>query len=106
MNRMKTFLKYLIAIVLLYFFSNLLIEYSLQGNYSNLESASNVVQSENYNIKVTEARATKANGEIKGEISRKETAEATNKYLKIDFYNERNNLMGTKYIEIKNLSRK
>lgn len=103
MNRMKTFLKYLIAIVLLYFFSNLIIEYSLKGNYSNIESGS-IVQSENYNVNITEAKATKANGEIKGEITKKEEAIESNKYLKINFYNDRNNLMGTKYIQIKNLT--
>lgn len=101
MNRMKTFLKYLIAIVLLYFISNFLISYFLESNYKSLESSK--IETENYDITIKEAKATNANGQLSGQINKKEDASESNEFLKVDFYNKRDNLLGTKYIDVSNL---
>lgn len=39
MNRMKTFIMYLIIFVVLYFASNMVIDFMLKSNYSNISSA-------------------------------------------------------------------
>ena len=101
MGRMKTFLKYLIIFLAFYLISNLLIEYCLRTNYETL--ASNNIETENYDVKIQEAKTTNANGQISGEVSKKEGRTGANNYLKIDFYNKRDQLMGTRYIDIRNL---
>lgn len=45
MNRMKTFMKYLIAFLALYFISNLLINLILESNYKMLPADSGKVES-------------------------------------------------------------
>ena len=42
------------------------------------------------------------NGKIKGNIDTKQNENLIGKYLKLDFYSKRDNLMGTKYIPITN----
>ena len=101
MGRMKTFLKYLIIFIAFYLISNLVIEYCLKANYETL--ASNNIETVNYDVNIQEAKSTNANGQISGEVSKKENASEENKYLKIDFYNQRDQLMGTKYIDISSL---
>ena len=103
MKRMKTFLKYLLLLLLLYFISNILIDYMHYRSYSEIESSGSSVQAEGYNINVYSAKATNANGIIAGTISKKDDGQVGNNLMKIDFFNERDQLMGTEYFDIKNL---
>ena len=105
MKRMGTFLKYLILLVAVYFISNFIIDYTLYSSYRTLDSyaeTTSVSDTGNYDVKITEARATNANGEISGEITKKE-GDSSN-FLKIDFFNKRNQLMGSEYVDISNIA--
>lgn len=104
MKRMKTFLKYLIILVALYFVSNVLIDYILYRNYSEIDTAQNSSsQIEGYNLKITSAKATNTNGQIHGTITKNDDGKDGNNFLKIDFFNKRNQLMGTEYLDIRDL---
>ena len=95
MDRMKTFLKYILAIIIFFFFSNFLIYMSLETTYQNIGRKDNLQQ-----VTIYQAQATKVNGRIKGTIYNDANNKITDRYLKIDLYSERENLLGTKYIDL------
>ena len=95
MDRMKTFLKYALAILIFFFFSNFLIYMSLETTYQNIGRKDNLQQ-----VTIYQAQATKVNGRIKGTIYNDANNKITDRYLKIDLYSERGNLLGTKYIDL------
>ena len=59
-----------------------------------------------YDVSITEAKATNANGIVTGNITKKDDGSESNKYLKIDFFNKRNALMGTKYVDVGDVKRR
>ncbi len=95
MDRMKTFFKYILAIIIFFFFSNFLIYMSLETTYQNIGRKDNLQQ-----VTIYQAQATKVNGRIKGIIYNDANNKITDRYLKIDLYSERGNLLGTKYIDL------
>lgn len=92
---MKTFFKYILAIIIFFFFSNFLIYMSLETTYQNIGRKDNLQQ-----VTIYQAQATKVNGRIKGTIYNDANNKITDRYLKIDLYSERGNLLGTKYIDL------
>lgn len=95
MDRMKTFFKYAMWIILFYIFSNILIYLNLETTYQNIGRKDNLQQ-----VTIYQAQATKVNGRIKGTIYNDANNKITDRYLKIDLYSERGNLLGTKYIDL------
>ena len=95
MDRMKTFFKYAIWIILFYIFSNILIYLNLETTYQNIGRKDNLPQ-----VTVYQAQATKINGRIKGSIYNGSEHKITNKYLRIDLYSERDVFLGSKYIDV------
>ena len=95
MDRMKTFFKYALAIIIFFFFSNFLIYMSLETTYQNIGRKDNLQQ-----VTIYQAQATKVNGRIKGTIYNDSNNLITDRYLKINLYSERGNLLGTKYIDL------
>lgn len=93
MDRMKTFLKYALWIVVFFIFSELLINVGLNSSYKDMTAISSID-----NIKVEQAQSTLINGRIKGIIENNE--QLIGKYIKFDFYSKRNNLTGSKYVKI------
>ena len=95
MDRMKTFLKYAIWVILFYIFSNLMININLEATYQNIGRKDNLQQ-----ITVYQAQATKINGRIKGSIYNSSEHKITNKYVRIDLYSERDVFLGSNYIDV------
>lgn len=98
MSRMKTFFKYTMWIILFFIFSNIMITINLETTYKNIGRKDNLEQ-----ITIYQAQATKVNGRIKGKISNNSENKINGKYVKVDFYSERDILLGTKYIDISDL---
>lgn len=96
MDRMKTFLKYAIWIILFFILSEFLINVGLNSSYKSMKRRDSTSQ-----VQITEAKSTLVNGKVKGTITNSEEDYFTGKYTKIDFYSKRDILVGTKYIEIK-----
>ena len=80
MDRMKTFLKYIIWFVLFFFFSNFIISVGLNSSYRDINRKDNIEQ-----VQITQAQATLVNGRIKGTIKNSDKDYLTGKYVKIDF---------------------
>ena len=100
MDRMKTFLIYLILFVLFFFFSNLLIFIGLNTNYDRISSIGEVPSQVNIN----QAEATLVNGRIRGTITNNGQEDLNGKYMKVDLYSPRNVLLGTKYLQMTDLA--
>ena len=98
MDRMKTFLKYALWLILFYIFSNLMIYLNLETTYQNIGRKDNIEQ-----VTVYQAQATKINGRIKGTVYNNAENQITNNYLRIDLYSERGNFLGSKYIDVSNM---
>lgn len=95
MKQVKKILKYVILIIVLYFFSRFLIYLGLNATYKDIKVEGNVPKQ----INVEYAQATKVNGRILGKISNNEE-NINGKYIKTDIYNSKNELLGTKYLNI------
>ena len=95
MSRMKTFFKYAMWVILFFIFSEIMININLETVYRNIGRKDNLPQ-----ITIYQAQATKVNGRIKGTIKNQAENKIEYKYIKVDFYSERDVLLGTKYIDV------
>ena len=68
---------------------------NIETTYQNIGRKDNLQQ-----VTIYQAQATKVNGRIKGTIYNDANNKITDRYLKIDLYSERGNLLGTKYIDL------
>lgn len=98
MSRIKTLILYVLGIIVFYIFSQLIINISLESTYQKIEREDNIKQ-----VIINQAEATIANGRIKGVVINPEDDKINGKYLKFDFYSQRDVLKGTKYIDISEL---
>ena len=98
MDRMKTLSKHVLALILFFIFSNIMININLETTYQDIGRKDNIEQ-----VTVHQADATKINGRIKGTIYNNSENQITNNYLRIDLYSERDNFLGSKYVDISNL---
>ena len=98
MSRMKTLTLYVLAIIGFFLFSELLINASLESEYTKIGRRDEISQ-----VVITQAEATRVNGRIKGSVINSEENPINGKYLKFDFYSSRDVLKGTKYIDISGL---
>ena len=101
MDTLKKFFKYIIWIVLFYFFSNILIFVGLNSNYNKIQSSENIPSQ----VQIEQSEATLVNGRIKGKITNDGEEDINGKYMKVDLYSPRNTLLGNDYLEIKDLNK-
>lgn len=95
MSRLKTFLKYVIWIVVFAVLSELLINASLKSSYADITRKDTTAQ-----VEITQAQATLVNGKIKGTIKDDRKDSLTGKYAEIKLYSSRDNEVGKRYIQI------
>ena len=99
MDRVKTFSKYAIWLVLFWILSDILIYYGINSTYKAITPK----WEQTNQISVNNAEATRVNGRINGTVTNSEENNISGKYLKIDLYAESGNILGTKYLDIGNL---
>ena len=95
MARMKTFFIYALIIVGFFIFSEFLINVGLNSSYKDISRRDNTSQ-----VEISEAQATLVNGKIKGTINDYGNDNLTGKYVEIDLYSSRDNMVGRRYVEI------
>ena len=101
MDRMKTFFKYILAIVLLFVFSNLVINGLLRTSYNKIKDYD--IDVSGLYIDITEAKASSWNGNIKGIVKNNSDQVVENKYLKVSMLSKNKRILGEKYIKIDKL---
>lgn len=99
MNRLKTFAKYAIWLILFWILSDILIYYGINTTYKDIARKNEISNQ----IVVNNAEATKVNGRINGTVTNSEDNDLSGKFLKVDLYAESGNLLGTNFLEIGNM---
>ena len=99
MERMKTFLIYVLMLIAFALFSNFLIYMSLNSTYKSIDVKDNVASQ----VTIQKAEATTVNGRMFGKVKNTEENDINGKYIEIDLYSSKNVLLGTKYIKVNNL---
>ena len=100
MDRMKTFLKYFIAFVLVYVLVNVGTYFILKSTYISRDYEINI---DSPKVEIVEAKTTVENGYVKGKITNNTENIVTGSALKLEYYTKRGVLAGTKYVKIDNL---
>lgn len=98
MSRMKTFLIYLLILVVFFVLSDFLINVSLNASYKTIGRKDNLSQ-----VVMYQAEATKVNVRLKGTIENSVDNPINKKYARFDIYSNRDNIIGTRYIDISDL---
>lgn len=99
MKRLKTFLMYLILGLVFFIWSDIIIFLNMNSVYDSISRKDfDVAQ-----VSVSDAKATLVNGYVIGKIKNNPEDNLNGKFVKVDFYSSRNNIIGTKYIEVAGL---
>ena len=93
MDRLKTFAKYAIWLILFWILSDILIYVGINSTYKEMAQRGEIPSG----IEVVQMEATSVNGRIK--LKANEVA-LSGKYLKIDLYSSTGVNLGTQYIEL------
>ena len=93
MDRMKTFAKYIIWLVLFWILSDILIYFGINSTYKDIEQRGEVP----VGVEVVQMQATTVNGRIKLNVN---DISLSGKVLKIDLYSSTGVNLGTQYLEI------
>ena len=96
MDRMKTFAKYAIWIILFWILSDILIYLGINSTYKDMAQRGEIPSG----IEVVQMEATSVNGRIKLKAN---DVLLSGKYLKIDLYSSTGVNLGTQYIELGNI---
>ena len=101
MDKMKKFLKYILALVLLFLFSNFMINALLKNSYTKIKDYQ-IDVSEVY-VDITEAKASTWSGVIKGIVKNNTEQVIENKYLRVSMLTKNGRILGEKYIKLDKL---
>ena len=96
MDRVKTFAKYALWIIIFWIFSDILIYVGINTMYKDMERIGSIPAG----IQIQEVQSTKVNGRIKLTA---EGEDLSGKFIKVDLYSSIGNLLGTQYLEIGDL---
>lgn len=102
MKRIKTFIKFLILFILLYCLVDYLVNNMVDKDYQEI---TNITQNvgQVYTINIIKANKDISGGKITLNITKNLNVEDS-KYIKIDFYNKEDSVIGSRYIDSSNLN--
>lgn len=103
MDSVKKFLMYIILIILLYIFVSVCSYAFIVKAYKNVNDYE--ILTTKPSIEILESKATYVNGYVVARVTNNTGIDTEKSYLKIDFYTERDNYLGTKYAEIGELKK-
>ena len=98
MDTMKKFAKYALLIIITYILVNLMAYGFIMKSYKNISNYEVLVKEPS--IEVIESKATKVNGYVVSKITNNTDSLIHEKYIRINFYNDRNKFVGSKYVEL------
>lgn len=101
MDRMKMFFKYFLIFVLIYVFSNIIINALLKTSFTKMKNYE-IDVTELY-VDVSEAKVSRWSGKITGIVKNNTNEVVEDKYLKITMLSKNGNNLGEKYVKISKL---
>ena len=96
MERMKTFGRWALFLILFWILSDILIYVGINSTYKNIGQRGEIPNG----IEVVQMQATKVNGRVKIKLN---DTSLSKKFVKIDLYSEHGINLGTQYLEIGNI---
>ena len=93
MDTVKTFVKYIIWIILFWIISDFLINVGLNTTYKEMQKIGQIPSG----IQVKEIKSTAVNGKINLIVN---STNFSGKFIKVDLYSSKDNLLGTQYLDI------
>lgn len=93
MDTVKTFVKYIIWIILFWILSDFLINVGLKTTYKEMQKIGQIPSG----IQVKEIKSTAVNGKINLIVN---STSLSGKFIKIDLYSSKDNLLGTQYLDV------
>ena len=100
MNRLKTFRKYILWLLGFMLFSYIITFVGFNSTYKNMNISEDIPNG----VKISMAQSTSVNGRIYGDVTSTEKNNLNGKYMKVDIFNKRDKLIGTKYLKLENLN--
>ncbi len=101
MDKLKKYFRYLLLFILMYITVTLITALGMRKQKEDFTC--DIVGNQKYSIEVEDANSSNLGGQINVKVTNKTGEIQTDKYLKIDLYDE-NSLVKTKYQEIKYLN--
>ena len=103
MERMKTFLTYVLIIVLFYLFSNFATDVMFANSYRNVKNNVQIEQSDNgFQIEIDKANSNKQQAYFTGVVRNTSDKVIDKQYVRVDSY-YKGRLMQSKYLAFENL---
>lgn len=102
MGTLKLFRNLLIAFILLWIFVTVASEGFIQTSYRYIGEYE--LNSTVGTIQITDSRATKVNGYVKGTITNNTNHLISKLYIVLQCYSKKDNLLGTEYTQVENLA--
>ena len=99
MERMKTFGRWALFLILFWILSDILIYVGINSTYKDIPHRGEIPTG----IEVVQMEATKVNGRVKIKLN---DTSLSKKFIKIDLYSEHGINLGTQYLEIGNIKAK
>lgn len=96
MDKVKKYIIYVLLLIGFAIFTEFIIAVGLNSTYKKIENISEMPEG----VTIFQSEATTVNGRIRGIVKNDEDNPIKGKYLKFDFFTERNVNMGSKYIEL------
>lgn len=93
MDTVKTFIKYIIWIILFWILSDFLINVGIKTTYKEMQKIGQIPSG----IQVKRIESTAVNGKINLIVN---STNLSGKYIKVDLYSSKDNLLGTQYLDI------
>lgn len=103
MDRMKTFFKYILVLVLFFVFSNLIINALLKNSYTDIKNSDINIDVDGIYVGVDEAKVSGWNGNVKGIVKNNSNQVIENKYIKFSMLSKKGHVLGEKYVKIEKL---
>ena len=96
MDKMKRYFIYVLLLIGFAIFTECLIAVGLNSTYKPISNISELPEG----VNIFQSEANTVNGRIRGIVKNSEDNPVKEKYLKFEFFSERNVNMGSKYIEL------
>lgn len=99
MDILKKIIKYVILLIFLYIIVSIFTAGMISKTYKEVDSYE-ILANKDYGISIDSAENTAINGYVKGNIKNNTEELKYNPYLKISYYNDKNNYLGTNIVKL------
>lgn len=101
MDKIKKIAKYVLLVIIAYMLVNLMSYAFIMKSYKNMDNCEVLINRPS--VEILDSKATKVNGYLVGKVTNNTDSLIYAEYLRVNFYNERNNYLGTEYIGVNSL---